>query len=614
VELGRLLRSGAVPRRQDPRAEPVETPRSRPGHAPPPRIAPARTRRYRILRTLLIVLGVLVLLGFALDRGLDRPLRGFVIKQLNENLIGYHAQVKQVDFHLLDLGLDLIDGDVFQDAHPTPAVIHVPRLRLSVHWSDLIHLRIVGDALFENPTIHANLSQLAEENKDAVGITDHGWQQAIEAIFPLKINEMEITSGTLVYQDDSGFRPLHATDVNLLAKNIRNVRSKDRTYPSSVHIEGKIFDTGRAVIDGNADFLAEPTPGVKGRIGVQNIDLSYFEPVVRPFGLTIRKGTLTGSGVLEYAPSISAVDLESIVLSDTAIDYAQGAEPTPVAKKAGHEINEAAHESLNNPTTYFRARKVLLKNGTLGVVNRAENPPYRVYFTDADFELTNVSSNAMDGPARATLKGKFMGSGAVDGAATFYPEGKQANFGLKLAVKDTQLKSLNDLLRAHGKFDVKGGLFSVYTEMRVKDGYINGYVKPLFRDVNVYDPEQDKRKNVFRKMYEGIVGGVVKLLENRREEVATVTSLNGPVDDPRSSALQIIANLVKNGFIKSILPGFQAEVRNIEPYRYRDLGKETRDEQHEKEKATLKKQKEQEKKQKEKDQGRPQSTEKPPGR
>jgi len=96
--------------------------------------------------------------------------------------------------------------------------------------------------------------------------------------------------------------------------------------------------------------------------------------------------------------------------------------------------------------------------------------------------------------------------------------------------------------------------------------------------------------------------------------VATVTSLNGPVDDPKSSAMQVIANLVKNGFIKAILPGFQAEVRNIEPYRYRDLGKETRDEQREKEKATLKKEKEQERKQKEKEQGLPQSPDKPPGR
>ena len=606
MDEGRRLRAGAVPGRQERHEVPIPPPRTRVDREPErPRPRHDRTtRRYRILRTLLIIAGVLVLLGIVLDRALDKPLHKFVVTTLNENLVGYHATVRQVDFHLLGLGLDLVDGDVYQDAHPTPAVIHVPRLRLSVHWRDLVALRLVGDALFENPTIHANLSQLAEENKDQVGIADHGWQQAIEGIYPLKLNELSVTNGRLVYQDASGFRPLHASDVNLTADNIRNVRSKERTYPSTVHIDGKIFDVGRAVIDGNADFMAEPTPAIKGKMSVQRVDLSYFEPVVKPLGITVRRGELSGSGVLEMGPGISVVDLDSIVLTDTQIDYAQGAEPTPVAKKAGHEVNQAAHESLNNPQQLFRAKEVLLKNGTLGVVNEAENPPYRIYFTNTDFTLRNVSSRAQDGPCVATLKGKFMGSGAVDGKATFYPEGKNANFALQLAVKETELKSLNDLLRAHGKFDVTAGKFSVYSEIRVRDGMINGYVKPLFHDIDVYDKEQDKGKNVFRKMYEGIVGGVAKMLENRkRKEVATVTTLNGPVDDPKSSALQVIANLVKNAFVKSILPGFQAEVRGIDPYKYRDLGKEDdkdrkdaeKDKAKEKEKKIEKKQKKQEK-------------------
>ncbi|HET8948511.1 MAG TPA: DUF748 domain-containing protein, partial [Candidatus Polarisedimenticolia bacterium] len=315
-----------------------------------PRPQPRRTtRRYRILRTLGLIAAILIVLGFALNRALDRPLHGFVVRTLNDNLVGYHATVRKVNFHLLGLGLDLVDGDVYQDAHPTPAVIHVPRLRLSVHWRDLLALRLVGDALFESPTIHANLTQLSEENKDQVGIADHGWQQAIEGIYPLKLNELRVTNGKLVYQDASGFRPLHASEVNLTADNIRNVRSKNQTYPSTVHIDGKIFDVGKAVIDGRADFLAEPTPAIKGTMEVQRVDLSYFEPVVKPFGLTVRRGELSGNGAIEMAPWRSAIDLESIVLTDTAMDYSQGAQPTEVAQKAGHDINQAAHESLNNP-------------------------------------------------------------------------------------------------------------------------------------------------------------------------------------------------------------------------------------------------------------------------
>jgi hypothetical protein len=53
-----------------------------------PRPGPRRTtRRYRVLRTLLILAAVLIVLGFVLDRALDRPLQGFVVRTLNDNLV-----------------------------------------------------------------------------------------------------------------------------------------------------------------------------------------------------------------------------------------------------------------------------------------------------------------------------------------------------------------------------------------------------------------------------------------------------------------------------------------------------------------------------------------------
>jgi hypothetical protein len=84
----------------------------------------------------------------------------------------------------------------------------------------------------------------------------------------------------------------------------------------------------------------------------------------------------------------------------------------------------------------------------------------------------------------------------------------------------------------------------------------------MFRDVNVYDPRQDRKKNVFRKMYEGVVGAMAQLLENRRrDEVATVARISGPVDNPKSSTLQIIGGLLRNALFDAILPGFQEQVR-----------------------------------------------------
>lgn len=70
------------------------------------------------------------------------------------------------------------------------------------------------------------------------------------------------------------------------------------------------------------------------------------------------------------------------------------------------------------------------------------------------------------------------------------------------------MRRMNNLFRAYGNFDVVKGVFSFYADITVRGGKINGYVKPLFRDMRVYDQRQDRDKSLFRKLYECLVGGL----------------------------------------------------------------------------------------------------------
>src|SRR6185369_10313225 len=154
----------------------------------------------------------------------------------------------------------------------------------------------------------------------------------------------------------------------------------------------------------------------------------------------------------------------------------------------------------------------------------------------------------------------FMGSGATTASTTFRPEKSGPDFDLLLKIEDTQLTAMNDLLRAYGNFDVVAGAFSLVTELHIKNNMISGYIKPFFKDMKVYDKRQDKEKGLFRKLYEKLIGGVARLLENRpREEVATKAEISGPVTKPQTSTLQIIVELIRNAFIKAILPTFERE-------------------------------------------------------
>jgi hypothetical protein len=100
----------------------------------------------------------------------------------------------------------------------------------------------------------------------------------------------------------------------------------------------------------------------------------------------------------------------------------------------------------------------------------------------------------------------------------------------------------------------------------VKNGQVQGYIKPLFKDMKVYDPRQDKEKSLFHKLYEGMVGGIAKLLENKpRKEVATKTEVKGNLDNPKTDTWQALLNLIQNAFFKAILPGFEREITHGKP-------------------------------------------------
>jgi hypothetical protein len=89
---------------------------------------------------------------------------------------------------------------------------------------------------------------------------------------------------------------------------------------------------------------------------------------------------------------------------------------------------------------------------------------------------------------------------------------------------------------------------------------VQGYVKPLIRDMDVYDTRQDQEKNLFQQLYEALAGGVSTVLENLpRKEVATKADIAGPLDNPQASTWQVVVTLIQNAFFKAILPGFEGE-------------------------------------------------------
>ena len=514
----------------------------------------------RAVRWGVVLPGVLVLILYSASFFFDEPLRSTMENKMNRDLKGYSVRLPGVHVQLIGLSLTLKGLTVRQEAHPDPPVVHIPLLKASIHWREIFSGQLVAEFKLDQPRININLKQLRSEANSTVSLKERGWQQALEDIYPLKINTLKINDANITYIDTDPKRPLVLSHFNLQADNIRNIHLPDQVYPSSFHLDTAIFGSGHGSIDGAANILAEPYPGIKGRLKLEKVPIDYFKSVMARSNLSIDGGVLQASGDAEYSPKVKIAHLENLTIQGMKIDYINSRRTAGAETKRAVVVVKTAKKLSNKPGLLIRADQLSLTGCTLGLVNKTAHKQYRVFLADADFHLNNFSNNFSQGPAQARLKAKFMGSGSTTASAVFRPEQGGPDLDLHVKIEDTRLASMNDMLRAYGDFDVSAGVFSLVTELHIKNDTISGYIKPFFKEMKVYDRRTDKGRGIFHQMYEMMVGGVAKILENRpHQEVATKADIKGSVGKPETSTWQIVGELIKNAFFKAILPSFEKE-------------------------------------------------------
>jgi hypothetical protein len=507
-----------------------------------------------------VAVGVVLVLAYAVAFLIDEPLRRSIERQMNARLKGYQARIGHLDFHPIGLSIDVRDLVLAQDAHPTPPVLRVPRLSASVQWRAILHGRVVADFSLDGPEAYLDRTHLTRELEDPTPVEERGWQDALQAIYPLTLNELRIRDGSLTYVETGQSRPLAVSRIEAVVHDVRNVRSAPDVYPSPVWVEAVVFDRGRLRLEGQADFLRTPHAGVKGYATVEAIALDYFRPIAARYGFTLTAGSLDARGHVEYAPEVKTLELDEVRIDGLRGDYAYRRQTAAPVKRAAKATVETSKEVADRPDVLVKARRIALHGATVGFVNEAATPRYRVFLADTDLVVENFASQRREGTATARLTGRFMGSGATTVTAAFRPETTGPDFELDARIEHTDLRALNDLLRAHASVDVVSGVMSVFSELRVKHGRVDGYLKPLFRDLDVYAEGQDEAKSLGRRLKEKAADVIGKVLRNRpREEVATVVPIAGPLENPDAGTWETLVGLVRNAFVRAILPGFERE-------------------------------------------------------
>ena len=526
--------------------------------------APARAtyQKHWLLMFIGGAFALLIVSLFIASFFLDEMIRVRTQAAMNQKLKGYHVVLARAHLQLIGGRLTLNGLKIIQQAHPHPAVADVPSLLFHIEWKELLSRRVVADLILSYPKVHIDQTQLVAEKNDRVPLHQKGWQDALEAAYPFKINRFTIYEGDVVYIQDAVNPPLHLAKLNFTTDNIRNIHAPNNVYPSKLHANLVIFETGRATIDGHANYLEEPFPGARVQFAIENVPLSAFDPEIRQINIAVSGGRLSGNGLAEYSPKLTRVQVDTATIDRVGIGYIHSPATQQAEAQRAKETGKQIEKQNNRAAVDLSVREFDITHSSFSYLDKTTDPNYRLSFSDSDIALKNLSNHQQQGPADLTLHGKFMGSGDTQVSGDFLASQHGPAFNMKVAIQNTDLPSMNDILRAYGRFDVAAGQFSVFSEISIRDGDMYGYVKPMFANLEVYNYQKDKNTGVLHQAKELAIGGASHLFKNSNTlQVASQIDLKGKLTSPDISTWQAIGQVLHNAFIEAILPGFDRAVQ-----------------------------------------------------
>jgi hypothetical protein len=518
-----------------------------------------------VSNTILMAILAVIATGVILSWAMNPFLHSLIENRMNQNMKGHRTSLSYAHMSITGV-LFLRNLTIVQSAQPSPPIIHIKALRVAIEWLALLRGNIVADCLIDEPDIHINLAQLDREASGKIYILPPGWQDTLRHIHFFTIHRMQVRDANVTYIDTDPDRPLLIQHAYFDASDICNINSVNNPYPSPVTARFIVLGNGRATIHGRANLFAAPFPNVLINYNLKRLPLVALGSSIGRFHLSISGGILATDGVVENSPTVDRVEVNRAAIDQLNMEYirkkviAQSEAPT-----AGAEATTARRGS-HGTNLVFKVSQAQITNGTIAYSDEAGSSAYRLYVSKVKLLLSQLSNQASQSTCNLKLEGLFMGNGEASMVGDFRPSPRGPDFDIMFAMENMQLSSLNDLFRRYGRLEVESGQFSVYSQSVVRDGQINGYIKPLFSNVQFHKSDHDKRESGLRKVYQSAVKGAAKLLRNpKTETVATKIDLSGMIEKPKLSTIQALLQLINNAFTKAIVPGFDQQEQLYSP-------------------------------------------------
>lgn len=145
----------------------------------------------------------------------------------------------------------------------------------------------------------------------------------------------------------------------------------------------------------------------------------------------------------------------------------------------------------------FRIDRLEVMNGKIYFRNYNTDSPVNVYLNRIGGVATNLTnSEHLSGSlvAKVRASARTMGKARTELTLSINPFSKLPTFHLRARMIKLDATLLNNLMRTYAGFDIQKGTFDLVIDVAAKNGSLNGYVKPLFRNLQIFSWNKDVKK------------------------------------------------------------------------------------------------------------------------
>lgn len=306
-------------------------------------------------------------------------------------------------------------------------------------------------------------------------------------------------------------------------------------------------------------------PGYTGY--VKDIDVALLRGAYVIDGLILKKeDRLTETPILDFEKSDISIEwralwkgriVSEIILHNPKFNYVT--EDQSSETEAGVEDWTKALKDL----VPIDINHLAIHNGSANFAELNADPPIELFLNEIQLQATNLSNVVNEDltlPSNLTATAVSIGGGAVSLNGDLNLLKKIPDVDINFELQKANVTALNDLISNVAGVDFESGTFELYSEVAIADGYLKGYLKPMFINTKILGEDD---KGFFEKLWEGFVGVFKFLLKNKgTDTLATRAPIEGNLNEDLDTGLfTTILNIFKNGWISA----FSGEVdENIE--------------------------------------------------